>query len=65
MKRTKIGAAQRRLVKALGLALILLGFAAPSAIAQKKVDEGMVALVNVRTDYRARFSGVSFSDYST
>jgi thiamine pyrophosphate-dependent acetolactate synthase large subunit-like protein len=33
--------------------------------AQKKVDEGMVALVNVRTDYRARFSGVSFSDYST
>jgi len=35
------------------------------ARAQKKVDEGMVALVNVRTDYRARFSGVSFSDYST
>jgi thiamine pyrophosphate-dependent acetolactate synthase large subunit-like protein len=33
--------------------------------AQAKVDEGMVALVNVRTDYRARFSGVSFSDYST
>ncbi len=33
--------------------------------AQKKVDEGMVALVNVRTDYRARFSGVAFSDYST
>ena len=33
--------------------------------AQKKVDEGMVALVNVRTDYRARFSGVSFSDYTT
>ena len=33
--------------------------------AQKKVDEGMVALVNVRTDYRARFAGVSFSDYST
>jgi hypothetical protein len=24
-----------------------------------------VALVNVRTDYRARFSGVAFSDYST
>ncbi len=35
------------------------------ARAQKKVDEGMVALVNVRTDYRARFSGVSFSDYTT
>jgi thiamine pyrophosphate-dependent acetolactate synthase large subunit-like protein len=33
--------------------------------AQAKVDEGMVALVNVRTDYRARFAGVSFSDYST
>ncbi len=32
---------------------------------QKKVDEGMVALINVRTDYRARFSGVAFSDYST
>ena len=33
--------------------------------AQKKVDEGMVALVNVRTDYRARYGGVAFSDYST
>ena len=33
--------------------------------AQKKVDEGMVALVNVRTDYRARFAGVAFSDYTT
>jgi thiamine pyrophosphate-dependent acetolactate synthase large subunit-like protein len=33
--------------------------------AQRKVDEGMVALVNVRTDYRARFAGVAFSDYST
>jgi thiamine pyrophosphate-dependent acetolactate synthase large subunit-like protein len=33
--------------------------------AQKKVDEGMVALVNVRTDYRARFAGAAFSDYST
>jgi thiamine pyrophosphate-dependent acetolactate synthase large subunit-like protein len=33
--------------------------------AQAKVDEGMVALVNVRTDYRARFSGASFSDYTT
>ena len=26
--------------------------------AQAKVDEGMVALVNVRTDYRARYGGV-------
>ena len=33
--------------------------------AQAKVDQGMVALVNVRTDYRARYGGVSFSDYST
>jgi hypothetical protein len=24
-----------------------------------------VALVNVRTDYRARYGGVRFSDYST
>jgi thiamine pyrophosphate-dependent acetolactate synthase large subunit-like protein len=33
--------------------------------AQAKVDEGIVALVNVRTDYRARFAGAAFSDYST
>ncbi len=33
--------------------------------AQKKVDEGMVALVNVKTDYRARAGTVQFSDYST
>jgi thiamine pyrophosphate-dependent acetolactate synthase large subunit-like protein len=33
--------------------------------AQAKVDEGMVAVVNVRTDYRARFAGAAFSDYST
>jgi thiamine pyrophosphate-dependent acetolactate synthase large subunit-like protein len=33
--------------------------------AQAKVDEGMVALVNVRTDYRARYAGAAFSDYST
>jgi thiamine pyrophosphate-dependent acetolactate synthase large subunit-like protein len=33
--------------------------------AQAKVNQGMVALVNVRTDYRARFAGVAFSDYST
>ncbi len=33
--------------------------------AQHKVDEGMVALVNVRTDYRARYGGAAFSDYST
>jgi thiamine pyrophosphate-dependent acetolactate synthase large subunit-like protein len=32
---------------------------------QAKVDEGMVALINVRTDYRARFAGAAFSDYST
>ena len=32
---------------------------------QAKVDEGMVALINVRTDYRARYGGVRFSDYST
>ncbi|MDA8048500.1 MAG: thiamine pyrophosphate-binding protein [Rhodospirillales bacterium] len=33
--------------------------------AQRKVDEGMVALVNVRTDYRSRYAGAAFSDYST
>src|ERR1035437_8590721 len=33
--------------------------------AKAKVNQGMVALVNVRTDYRARFAGVAFSDYST
>jgi thiamine pyrophosphate-dependent acetolactate synthase large subunit-like protein len=33
--------------------------------AQANVDAGMVALVNVRTDYRARFAGAAFSDYST
>jgi thiamine pyrophosphate-dependent acetolactate synthase large subunit-like protein len=33
--------------------------------AQRKVDEGVVALVNVRTDYRARYGGVRFSDYTT
>jgi hypothetical protein len=33
--------------------------------AQAKVDEGMVALVNVRTDYRARYGGVRLSDFST
>jgi thiamine pyrophosphate-dependent acetolactate synthase large subunit-like protein len=33
--------------------------------AQAKVDEGMVALVNVKTDYRARYAGAAFSDYST
>ena len=32
---------------------------------QAKVDEGMVALINVRTDYRARYGGAAFSDYST
>lgn len=33
--------------------------------AQAKVDEGITALVNVRTDYRARYGGAAFSDYST
>ena len=32
---------------------------------QRKVDEGMVAVVNVKTDWRARYGGVRFSDYST
>ena len=33
--------------------------------AQKKVDEGMVAVVNVKTDFRARAGTVAFSSYST
>jgi len=33
--------------------------------AQKKVDEGMVALVNVRTDENARAGTVAFSSHST
>jgi len=33
--------------------------------AQKKVDQGMVALVNVKTDYSARAGTVSFASYST
>ena len=33
--------------------------------AQKKVEEGMVALVNVKTDYRARAATVRFSNYET
>jgi thiamine pyrophosphate-dependent acetolactate synthase large subunit-like protein len=33
--------------------------------AQKRVDDGMVALVNVKTDYRARAGTLAFSDYST
>jgi thiamine pyrophosphate-dependent acetolactate synthase large subunit-like protein len=32
---------------------------------QAKVDEGMVAVINVRTDYRARYAGAAFSDYTT
>jgi thiamine pyrophosphate-dependent acetolactate synthase large subunit-like protein len=32
---------------------------------QKQVDNGRVALVNVKTDYRARAGTVQFSDYST
>jgi thiamine pyrophosphate-dependent acetolactate synthase large subunit-like protein len=33
--------------------------------AQKKVDQGMVAVVNVRTDYRARATTMQFAQYST
>jgi thiamine pyrophosphate-dependent acetolactate synthase large subunit-like protein len=33
--------------------------------AKAKVNQGMVALVNVRTDYRARAGTVAFSSYST
>ena len=33
--------------------------------AQKKVDDGMVALVNVKTDHRARATAVRFSHYMT
>ena len=33
--------------------------------AQNKVDAGMVALVNVKTDYRARAATVRFSSYMT
>jgi thiamine pyrophosphate-dependent acetolactate synthase large subunit-like protein len=33
--------------------------------AQKKVDQGMVAVVNVRTDYRARAATMKFAQYST
>ncbi len=33
--------------------------------AQKKVDEGMVAVVNVKTDFKARAGTVAFSSYST
>jgi thiamine pyrophosphate-dependent acetolactate synthase large subunit-like protein len=32
---------------------------------QAEVNKGRVALINVRTDYRARFAGVAFSDYTT
>jgi thiamine pyrophosphate-dependent acetolactate synthase large subunit-like protein len=33
--------------------------------AQKRVDDGAVALVNVRTDYRARATTMQFAQYST
>ena len=33
--------------------------------ARKKVEEGMVGLVNVKTDYRARATTVRFSNYMT
>ncbi len=39
--------------------------AAALARAQAKVDEGMVALVNVVTDHRARATTQAFSQYST
>ena len=32
---------------------------------QAQVNQGRVAVVNVRTDYRARYGGVKFSDYTT
>jgi thiamine pyrophosphate-dependent acetolactate synthase large subunit-like protein len=33
--------------------------------AQKEVDKGRVAVVNVKTDYRARAGTLAFADYST
>jgi thiamine pyrophosphate-dependent acetolactate synthase large subunit-like protein len=33
--------------------------------AQEQVEQGRVALVNVKTDYRARAGTVAFSSYST
>jgi thiamine pyrophosphate-dependent acetolactate synthase large subunit-like protein len=33
--------------------------------AQKRVDDGMVAVVNVKTDYRARAATLAFAQYST
>jgi hypothetical protein len=33
--------------------------------AQKPVDAGMVAAVNVKTDYRARAATVALAQYST
>jgi thiamine pyrophosphate-dependent acetolactate synthase large subunit-like protein len=33
--------------------------------AQREVDRGSVALVNVKTDYRARAATVAFSQYTT
>jgi hypothetical protein len=33
--------------------------------AQREVDDGMVALVNVKTDYRVRATAVRFSNYMT
>ncbi|HEV2545723.1 MAG TPA: thiamine pyrophosphate-binding protein [Stellaceae bacterium] len=33
--------------------------------AQKRVDDGMVAVVNVKTDYRARATTLAFAQYST
>jgi len=33
--------------------------------AQREVDKGRVAVVNVRTDYRARAGTLQFAQYST
>jgi thiamine pyrophosphate-dependent acetolactate synthase large subunit-like protein len=33
--------------------------------AQKRFDDGMVAVVNVKTDYRARATTLAFAQYST
>ena len=33
--------------------------------AQKEVDKGRVAVVNVKTDYRARAGTLAFAQYST
>jgi thiamine pyrophosphate-dependent acetolactate synthase large subunit-like protein len=37
----------------------------PSSARRRRVDDGAVALVNVRTDYRARATTMQFAQYST